>query len=111
MQFAGVDPSSPPVIDIPRQCMELLDLEKPRPDACAQPRLGQVAEQEFGLEDAAQVPVGRGRSDSWRCKRRGEENFLEKWLHLRSSFQFETFFMDFATCSKEGRGPNEDGLV
>jgi len=27
-------------------------------DACAEPRLGQVAEQEFGLEDAAQVPVG-----------------------------------------------------
>ena len=26
-------------------------------DACAEPRLGQVAEQEFGLEDAAQVPV------------------------------------------------------
>jgi hypothetical protein len=41
-----------------RQCMELLDLEKPTPDACAQPRLGQVAEQEFGLEDATQVPVG-----------------------------------------------------
>ena len=41
--------------DIPRQCMELLDLEKPAPDACAEPRLGQVAEQEFGLEDAAQV--------------------------------------------------------
>jgi len=49
MQFAGVDPSSPPVIDIPRQCMELPDLEKPAPDACAEPRLGQVAEQEFGL--------------------------------------------------------------
>ena len=31
MQFAGVDPSPPPVIDIPRQCMELLDLEKPAP--------------------------------------------------------------------------------
>jgi hypothetical protein len=58
MQFAGVDSSSPPVIDIPCQCMELLDLEKPAPDACAEPRLGQVAEQEFGLEDAAQVPVG-----------------------------------------------------
>ena len=58
MQFASVDPSSPPVIDIPRQCMELLDLEKPAPDACAELRLGQVAEQEFGLEDAAQVPVG-----------------------------------------------------
>ena len=57
MQFAGVDSSSPPVIDIPRQCMELLDLEKPASDACAEPRLGQVAEQEFGLEDAAQVPV------------------------------------------------------
>jgi len=40
MQFAGVDSSSPPVIDIPRQCMELLDLEKPAPDACAEPRLG-----------------------------------------------------------------------
>lgn len=47
MQFAGVDSSSPPVIDIPRQCMELLDLEKPAPDACAEPRLGQVAEQEW----------------------------------------------------------------
>ena len=47
MQFAGVDSSSPPVIDIPRQCMELLDLEKPAPDACAEPWLGQVAEQEF----------------------------------------------------------------
>ena len=58
MQFAGVDSSSPPVIDIPRQCMELLDLGKPAPDACAEPRLGRVAEQEFGLEDAAQVPVG-----------------------------------------------------
>ena len=58
MQFAGVDPSSTPVIDISRQCMELLDLEKPAPDARAQPRLGQVAEQEFGLEDAAQVAVG-----------------------------------------------------
>ena len=58
MQFAGVDSSSPPVIDIPRQCMELLDLEKPAPDACAEPRLGQVAEQELGLEDATQVPVG-----------------------------------------------------
>ena len=58
MQFAGVDSSSPPVIDIPRQCMGLLDLEKPAPDACAEPWLGQVAEQEFGLEDAAQVPVG-----------------------------------------------------
>ena len=58
MQFAGVDSSSPPVIDIPRQCMELLDLEKPAPDSCAEPRLGQVAEREFGLEDATQVPVG-----------------------------------------------------
>jgi hypothetical protein len=58
MQFAGVDSSSPPVIDIPRQCMELLDLEKPALDTCAEPRLGQVAEQEFGLEDAAQVAVG-----------------------------------------------------
>src|SRR5258708_15403407 len=58
MQFAGVDPSPPPVIDIPRQCMELLDLEKPALDTCAEPRLGQVAEQEFGLEDAAQVAVG-----------------------------------------------------
>ena len=59
MQFAGVDSSSPSVIDIPRQCMELLDLEKPAPDACAEPRLGQVAEQEFGLEDAAQVRFAR----------------------------------------------------
>ena len=58
MQFAGVDSSSPSVIDIPRQCMELLDLEKAASDACAEPRLGQVAEQEFGLEDAAQVAVG-----------------------------------------------------
>jgi hypothetical protein len=57
MQFAGVDPSPPRVIDIPRQCMELLDLEKPAPDACAEPRLGQVAEQAFGLEDAAQCPI------------------------------------------------------
>jgi len=40
MQFAGVDPSSPPVIDIPRQCMKLLDLEKPAPDACAELCLG-----------------------------------------------------------------------
>jgi hypothetical protein len=39
--------------------MELLDLEKPASDACAEPRLGQVvAEQEFGLEDAAQVSAG-----------------------------------------------------
>jgi hypothetical protein len=51
--------------------MELLDLEKPAPDACAELRLGQAAEQELGLEDAAQVPVGAVRSDSWRCKRRG----------------------------------------
>jgi hypothetical protein len=29
-----------------------------RAAACAEPRLGQVAEQEFGLEDRAQVPVG-----------------------------------------------------
>src|ERR1700751_2766080 len=58
MQFAGADSSSPPVIDIPRRCMELLDLEKPALDTCAEPRLGQVAEQEFGLEDAAQVAVG-----------------------------------------------------
>jgi hypothetical protein len=27
-----------------------LDLEKPALDTCAEPRLGQVAEQEFGLE-------------------------------------------------------------
>ena len=58
VQFARVDSSSPPVIDIPRQCMNLLALEKPTPDACAEPWLGQVAEQEFGLEDTAQVPVG-----------------------------------------------------
>jgi hypothetical protein len=68
MQFAGVDSSSPPVIDIPRQYMELLDLEKPAPDACAEPRLGQVAEQNSRCGPG---PGWRGRSDSWRCKRRG----------------------------------------
>jgi helix-turn-helix protein len=30
---------------------------------------------------------------------------------LEVLFPVETFFMDFATCSKEGRGPNEDALV
>ena len=38
--------------------MELLDLEKPASDACAEPRLGQVAEQEFGLEDASEIAIG-----------------------------------------------------
>ena len=66
MQFAGVDPSPPPVIDIPRQCMELLDLEKPALDTCAEPRLGQVAEQEFRVlaTSARKTPLRSARFEA-----------------------------------------------
>ena len=62
MQFAGVDPSSPPVIDILRQCMELLDLEKPAPDALFAPEPGDLLLGRFSCVGA--VRVGKMRNGS-----------------------------------------------
>ena len=58
VQLAGVDPPSPPVIHVPGQRVQLLDLQQAPPDARPQLRLGQIAEQELGLEDPAQVAIG-----------------------------------------------------
>src|SRR6202795_766603 len=61
-QLAGVDPAAPPGKDIPGQGVELLDLEQAAPDAAAQFRLREVLEDELGLEDAPEVPIGAGRT-------------------------------------------------
>jgi len=55
--LAGVDPAPPPVKDIPGQGVELLDLEQAAPDA-AQLRFREVLEDELGLQDAAEIPIG-----------------------------------------------------
>ena len=57
-QLAGVDPAPLPVKNIPGQGVELLDLEQAAPDAAAQLRLREVLEDELGLEDAPEVPIG-----------------------------------------------------
>jgi len=57
-QLAGVDPAAPPVKDVPGQGVELLDLEQAAPDAAAQFRLREVLEDELGLEDAPEIPIG-----------------------------------------------------
>src|ERR1700730_6830383 len=57
-QLAGVNPAAPPVKDVPGQGVELLDLEQAAPDAAAQFRLRKVLEDELGLEDASEVPIG-----------------------------------------------------
>jgi hypothetical protein len=57
-QLAGVDPASSPVKNIPGQGVELLDLEQAAPDAAAQLRLRELLEDELGLEDAPEVPIG-----------------------------------------------------
>src|SRR5262249_4427479 len=40
------------------RCVELRDLEQAAPDAAAQLRLREVLEDELGLEDAPEVPIG-----------------------------------------------------
>ena len=57
-QLAGVDPAAPPVKDVPGQGVELLDLEQPAPDPAAQLRFREVLEDELGLEDAPEIPIG-----------------------------------------------------
>ena len=61
-QLAGVDPAPPPVKDVPGQGVELLDLEQAAPDAAAQFRLREVLEDELGLEDTPEIPIGAGRT-------------------------------------------------
>jgi len=56
--FAGVDRPPPPVIDVPRPSMQLFDLQQAPPNAGSQLRLGQIAQQELGLEDPAHVTIG-----------------------------------------------------
>src|SRR5205823_9266422 len=58
VQFAGVDPTPSAVIHIPGQRVQLLDLQQAPPNAGTQLRLGQVAKQELGFEDPAQIPIG-----------------------------------------------------
>ena len=57
-QLAGVNPTSPPVEDISGQGVELLDLEQAAADAAAQLWLREVLEDELGLEDAPEIPIG-----------------------------------------------------
>ena len=57
-QLARVDPAAPPVKDVPGQGVELLDLEQAAPDTAAQLRLREVLEDELGLEDAPEIPIG-----------------------------------------------------
>ena len=57
-QHAGVDPAAPPVKDVPGRGMELLDLEQAAPDAAAQLWLREGLEDELGLEDAPEIPIG-----------------------------------------------------
>ena len=57
-QLAGVNPAPPPVEDVPGQGVELLDFEQAAPNAAAQFRLREVLEDELGLEDAPEIPVG-----------------------------------------------------
>ena len=57
-QLAGIDPAASPVKDVSGQGMELLDLEQAAPDASAQFRLREVLEDELGLEDAPEIPIG-----------------------------------------------------
>jgi len=57
-QLARVDPAAPPVKDVPGQGVELLDLEQAAPDTAAQFRLREVLEDELGLEDAPEIPIG-----------------------------------------------------
>ena len=57
-QLAGVNPAPPPVEDVPGQGVELLDLEQAAPDAAAQLRFRQILQNEFGLEDAAELAIG-----------------------------------------------------
>ena len=57
-QLAGVDPAASPVKDVSGQGVELLDLEQAAPDASAQFRLREVLEDELGLEDAPEIPIG-----------------------------------------------------
>jgi hypothetical protein len=58
LQLAGVNPTSPPVEDISGQGVELLDLEQAAADAAAQLWLREVLEDELGLEDAPEIPIG-----------------------------------------------------
>src|ERR1700737_3575124 len=46
-QLAGVNPTPPPVEDVPGQGVELLDFEQAAPDPAAQFRLREVLEDEF----------------------------------------------------------------
>src|SRR5260370_39385909 len=48
----------PPVKDVPGQGVELLDLEQAAPDPAAQFRLREVLENELGLADAPEIPIG-----------------------------------------------------
>jgi hypothetical protein len=58
VQFACVDPTSAAVIDVAGQGVQLLNLKQAFPDAGSQLCLGEVTEQELGLENPAQVSVG-----------------------------------------------------
>ena len=58
VDLAGADAPPLPVVDGPRQGVELLDLEQAPPHLRPQLRLGHVLQHEFGLQRPAQLPVG-----------------------------------------------------
>jgi len=47
-----------PEKDVPGEGVELLDLEQAAPDPAARFRLREVLEDELGLEDAPEIPIG-----------------------------------------------------
>ena len=57
-QLSGVNSAPPPVKDVPGQGVELLDFEQAAPDPAAQFRLREVLEDELGLEDTPEIPIG-----------------------------------------------------
>ena len=58
VDLSGADAASLPVVDGPRQGVELLDLEEAPPHLGSQFRLGHVQQHERGLQRAAELPVG-----------------------------------------------------
>ena len=51
VQFPGVDPPPPAVVDITGQGMELIDLEQSAPDATSQLGFRHVLQYELGFKD------------------------------------------------------------
>ena len=57
-QLAGVDSTPPTVEHISSQGVKLFDFEDSAPNAAAQLRFRQILQNEFGLEDAAELAIG-----------------------------------------------------